>query len=86
AAVRRLLALLQSGERVPPFLGALIVQRLGGTCDTEVADSLPEVVEWLSATPRERGAALWGLLELVDRLPAPAIGPLTFPPLARIRE
>jgi hypothetical protein len=76
-AARILLTELAAGRPPAPGLGRLLAGRLA----TPPAHDLPGegVIDWLAASPQQRGKALRDLLELSDRLPATPRRPLQFP-------
>lgn len=78
-AARTLLAEIAAGRPPAPGLHRMLLQHLGAEPTHDPLGG--GVVEWLAATPRQRGDALRDLLALADRLPAPERGALRFPPL-----
>lgn len=77
-AAAALLRSLGRGERVRPGLRRLIADLLA---DPRSVDD--ELARWVRAAMDERGRALRDLLDLTDRLPKRAAGPLRFPVLQR---
>ncbi len=80
AAAVELLASLARGARPRGALTRVLSAELG-TGEGPVSDSERSAARWVAAGAAERGDALRDLLLLADRLPAPARGPLAFPPL-----
>jgi len=78
-AARTLLAELAAGRPPSPGLRRMLLQHLGAEPTRDPLGG--GVVEWLTATPRQRGDALRDLLGLADHLPPPKPGPLRFPRL-----
>ena len=78
-AARVLLAELARGRPLSPVLRRLLLNALGDHPDHDPPGG--GVVEWLVATPAERGATLQDLLHLVDAFPLRPRGPLEYPPL-----
>ena len=84
AAARVLLAELAQGRPLTPVLRRLLLDALGDHPDHDPPAG--GVVEWLAATPAERGAALQDALGLVDAIPLRPRGPLRYPPLREQRS
>jgi hypothetical protein len=76
-AARTLLAELAAGRPPAPGLRRLLAERLATPLATDAVGG--GVVDWLAASPAERGEALRDLLALTDRLPVPPRRPLRFP-------
>lgn len=82
AATRRLLGELAASRRPSPALEAVLrafLERIPPPSTPEVPG---DMALWVDADDAERGRALRELLELADRLPVPARGPLAAPRLA----
>jgi hypothetical protein len=83
-ATRELIAELGKGERLDPGLRSMLVDLLAeGEKPRSAGDAVHSVAQWMSSTPKERGATLVDLLLLADALPhGGRVGkPLEFPPL-----
>jgi len=72
-AARELLGELTKGDRPRPVLSRLLLQALGNEQDN-VSDAARSAAQWISATLEDRAAAIWDLLLLSDKLPAPGRG------------
>jgi hypothetical protein len=72
-AARELIAELGRGSHLDPTLRHLLLdllQRDGGNGSPPAAnDAARAVAEWMASTPKERGKALFDLLQLADALP-----------------
>ncbi len=64
----RLLTELGSGQHLPEVFAEALRGELGSQ-KAPLPDTIPPLVEWLGATPRERGDTLRDLLRMTDRLP-----------------
>lgn len=64
----RLLTELGGGQRLPEVFAEALRGELGSH-NAPLPDTIPPLVEWLGATPRERGDTLRDLLRMTDRLP-----------------
>ena len=74
---RKLIGELRRGGQLPP--GLVVALRKALPPAQAVSDSLDDVVDWLGASPQERGDALAQLLALASGFPARERPPLAFP-------
>jgi hypothetical protein len=65
---RAMLARLRRGDPLDPALAASLRSALARLPEAPVPEALADVVEWVGASPAERGAALRDLLDLYGRI------------------